>query len=517
MADTSEPSTAPALPLPLPPRASRAVPCRAVHACPDHRLRGWLADVDGVISPQEALAFFSKSGLPKPILSGVSHAAFSHRPPPSALWLLIARCVVPEQIWKKCARGGQMDTGQFDIAMDLVHHERREAKRLAEEGGAPAAPPAVSAPSGTNALVPQPAAPDPREAAAAAERELQRQRAAAAAAEQAAAAERAARLAAEQEVARQAEEARLAAEAEAEAAAAAAAAAATAHLHHTGGSPVPVMPASAPPVDDFFGGIDAGRSASGFEDAFAATPASAAALSQVIPAAAAAGHDEGFEVDFDDFGVEPVPSPAPAPFQQPPAPFDPAAGGGYAQPAELASLTATTASVEHALGDDHATPEERMRGDAPVDGTAMAFAVPYDDTLGPTSGIGVVVPLEDDNSMTARFNVVWIKEHDGGVQLPTTLDVSIEGVRAIATKENGDEICIFFSDYYHIKSWDVATQKFGLKLMEQPPRGGGSVELSFFFLTQEARMIAGAVKAQVDQLILEKQNGKHTHTVPTTT
>jgi len=166
-----------------------------------------------------------------------------------------------------------------------------------------------------------------------------------------------------------------------------------------------------------------------------------------------------------------------------------AGGGGYAQPLELGTLTATATAIEGALG-----------GDAMVDGddAAMAFAV-ADDTspLGPTGGVGVVVPGEDDNSMTARFELVWIKEHDGGVQLPTTLDVSIEGVRAMATKPNGEQICVFFSDYYHIKSWDVATQKFGLKLMEQPPSGGGSVELSFFFLTQEARMIAGAVKAQV--------------------
>ena len=54
------------------------------------------ADKDGVINPQEALVFFSKSGLPKPVLS---------------------------QIWKKCARGGKLLPSQFDDAMDLVHQE----------------------------------------------------------------------------------------------------------------------------------------------------------------------------------------------------------------------------------------------------------------------------------------------------------------------------------------------------------------------------------------------------------
>eukprot|EP01045_Picozoa_sp_COSAG04_P042218 COSAG04_NODE_13226_length_614_cov_2.380583_1_plen_70_part_10 len=60
------------------------------------------ADRDGVIDPQEALSFFSKSKLPKPVLS---------------------------QIWKKTARGGKMDAEQFDLAMEFVHYERRQAKR----------------------------------------------------------------------------------------------------------------------------------------------------------------------------------------------------------------------------------------------------------------------------------------------------------------------------------------------------------------------------------------------------
>ena len=136
----------------------------------------------------------------------------------------------------------------------------------------------------------------------------------------------------------------------------------------------------------------------------------------------------------------------------------------------------------------------------------MAFAVADDmSPLGAGDAVGVVVATGDDH--VASFNVVWIKEHDGGQQVPAQLTVSIEGVRGVYMDNNGQTNTILFSDYYHIKSWDVATQKFGLKLMEQPQQGGGSVELNFHFLTQEARMIAGAVKAQVDQLILEKQNG----------
>ena len=135
----------------------------------------------------------------------------------------------------------------------------------------------------------------------------------------------------------------------------------------------------------------------------------------------------------------------------------------------------------------------------------MAQPVPAGEGELPTGGVGVAVPFD---SIAAEYSVGWIRED--GEQLPATLDVSIEGVRVVLDADR--RTVVLFADYYHIKSWDVSQQKFGLKLMEQPPQGGGSIELSFSFLTVEARVIAGAVKAQVDQLILEKQNGNaHEH------
>ena len=242
-------------------------------------------------------------------------------------------------------------------------------------------------------------------------------------------------------------------------------------------------------------------------DAFAPTsPSSAYASPTPQPSAAP---DFGFAADFDpDFGAEPAATQEAPPQQEAvlPAPVPSAATPAPAPAPAPAQMTQPTIERESSEDeqDDAAIALAIAGGGATTPGGSavmMAQPVPAGEGELPTGGVGVAVPFD---SIAAEYSVAWIRED--GEQLPATLDVSIEGVRVVLDADR--RTVVLFADYYHIKSWDVSQQKFGLKLMEQPPQGGGSIELSFSFLTVEARVIAGAVKAQVDQLILEKQNGK---------
>lgn len=59
------------------------------------------------------------------------------------------------------------------------------------------------------------------------------------------------------------------------------------------------------------------------------------------------------------------------------------------------------------------------------------------------------------------FNVVWVDRHSGG-EVGATIDVSVAGVRV----ETADAEVVLYRDFYNVKSWDVGTSKFGLKLIE---------------------------------------------------
>jgi hypothetical protein len=234
--------------------------------------------------------------------------------------------------------------------------------------------------------------------------------------------------------------------------------------------------------DEFFGAIDAGRASLTSDDAFAATPIT----SSTVPAGTAAvqatqpddpSADEGFEVNFDDFGVEPVPAPSPAP-APPPVP---------AEVSEPAVQQHQQVMPDPATGGNH-QPVQPQTPSA----NAIATDVDYSFSGG-----------------DASFSAVWAMDDDGGKRAPAQLTVSVAGVRALFMNEHSQWKTIFLSDFFHIKSWDVGQGHFGLKIMELP-RGGAAqkaVELSFKFLTTEARVIAGNVKAQVDQLIAAKQSG----------